>query len=187
MLALRDHQSGDAMPPRSIVETLPEQVREQLNSKLIASGFSGYRALADWLTAEGYEIKKSALQNYGARFEDRLQAMHMATGQAKAIVEHSPDDEGSMSEALMRLVQEKCFNILMEMEVDPSKVNLSSMARAVAELGRASVTQKKYAAEVRQRVKDAMSTVDKIVGRSGAISVEGKKEIREAILGIAKS
>lgn len=174
------------MPPRSIVEMLPEQIREQLNAKLIASGFSGYRDLAEWLTAEGYEIKKSALQNYGARFEDRLQAMHIATGQAKAIVEHSPDDEGSMSEALMRLVQEKCFNILMEMEVDPSKVNLSSMARAVAELGRASVTQKKYAAEVRERAKQAASAAEKIA-KKGGLSADAVNEIRSAILGIAKA
>jgi chitinase len=181
----RGRRNGVDMPPRSIVDTLPEATREELNAKLIASGFSGYRELADWLTSQGFEIKKSALQSYGSKFEDRLQAMHIATGQAKAIVDHSPDDEGAMSEALMRLVQEKCFNILMDMEVDASRVNISSMAKAIAELGRASVTTKKYAAEVKSRAREAADAAAKIANKGG-LSKEATAEIRSAILGIAK-
>ncbi len=173
------------MPPRSKVDLLPDDVRGALNARLIEQSFSGYAGLSAWLEDQGYEIKKSALHAYGSRFEDRLSSMRMATEQAKAIVAGSPDDEGAMSEALMRLVQEKCFSILIEMEVDPSKVNLSSMAKAVAELGRASVTQKKYATEVRERASAAAEQADKIAKRGG-LSEGAAAEIRAAILGIPK-
>lgn len=171
------------MPPRSKVEQLPESVRSELDARLIRSGFSGYRELADWLTSQGFEIKKSALQNYGAQFEDRIAALKLATDQARAIVAESPDDEGAMSEALMRLVQEKLFSVLLEIDVDPAKVNLNSLARSIAELGRASVTQKKYAQEVRERAQAAADAASKIAKRGG-LSAESVKEIRSAILGI---
>ncbi|MGO9606278.1 MAG: hypothetical protein ACLQAT_23300 [Candidatus Binataceae bacterium] len=35
--------------------------------------------------------------------------------QAKAIIEAAPDDEGAMHEALMRLVQQKLFNVLVRL------------------------------------------------------------------------
>lgn len=171
------------MPPRSKVEQLPEGVRAELDARLIQAGFSGYRDLAEWLTAQGFEIKKSALQNYGAQFEERVAALKMATDQARAIVAESPDDEGAMSEALMRLTQEKLFTVLMEIQVDPSKVNLNSLARSIAELGRASVTQKKYVQEVRERALAAADAAAKIAKRGG-LSGAAVTEIRSAILGI---
>lgn len=171
------------MPPRSKIDLLPEEVRAELDARLIRSGFSGYRDLADWLTGQGFEIKKSALQSYGAQFEDRIGALKLATEQARAIVAESPDDEGAMSEALMRLVQEKLFGVLLEMEVDPKKINLAGMARSIAELGRASVTQKKYAQEVRERARAAADAASRIAKRGG-LSADAVTEIRSAILGI---
>lgn len=173
------------MPPRSIVETLPAEVRGALDSKLVASGFSNYVDLANWLTEQGFEIKKSALQSYGAKFEDRLSKLHLATGQAKAIVEASPDDEGAMSEALMKLVQEKLFGVLIDLDVDQSKVSISGVAKAIADLGRATVTQKKFASDVRSRAREAAKTAERIASKGG-LSKEGQAEIRAAILGITK-
>lgn len=174
------------MPPRSKVEQLPEAVRTQLDSRLIQSSFSGYRELAQWLQEQGFEIQKSALQAYGSKFEDRVSALKLATQQARAIVEESPDDEGAMSEALMRLVQEKLFSVLMDLEVDPATVDLAKVAKSIAELGRASVTQKKYATEVRERAKAAADAAVKIAKRGG-LSVDAVGEIRAAILGIPRA
>lgn len=171
------------MPPRGIVEQLPAEVRAELDARLVRNGFSDYRGLAEWLTTLGYEIRKSAIHTYGQKFEDRCAALKMATQQAQAIVAESPDDEGAMSEALTRLVQEKLFSVLLEMEVDPQKANLGTMARAIAELGRASVTQRKYAQEVRDRAQSAADTAAKIAKRGG-LSPDAAAEIRAAILGI---
>lgn len=174
------------MPPRDAVSQLPEELRAQIDARLIKGGFSGYEELSAWLQEQGCAISKSALHRYGQKFEDRVQALKLATGQAKAMVEASPDDEGAVGEALMRLVQEKLFAILLEFEVtDPSKLNLGAIAKAIASLGRTSIAQKKYATEVKDRAKAAADTVEKLVKNSG-LTKEAVSEIRSKILGIAK-
>lgn len=55
----------------------------------------------------------------------------------------------------MRLVQEKLFQVLIDFQVDPDKpLNLASAARAIADLSRATVGQKKWqAGEFGRRLK----------------------------------
>lgn len=172
------------MAPRSKVDQLPEDVRQALEQRLIKSGFAGYEGLADWLAEQGFEISKSSLHRWGSNFEDRCAALRMATQQAKAIVAASPDDEGDMTEALMRLMQERLFSALIDIEVDPSKLNLGSLAKALAPIARASIAQKKYAGEVRERALAAAAALDAAV-KTGGLSGETADEIRAKILGIA--
>lgn len=172
------------MAPRSKVEQLPEETREALEQKLIKSGFANYEALSAWLGEQGFEISKSSLHRWGASFEDRVAALKIATQQAKAIVAASPDSEGDMSEALMRLMQERLFAALVDIEVDPTKLNLGSLAKAIAPIARASIAQKKYAGEVRERMQAAAAALD-AAAKTGGLSAETADEIRAKILGIA--
>jgi hypothetical protein len=174
------------MPPRSKIEQLPEKVREELEQRLIAKGFGSYRELAEWLAANGHEISKSALHEWGQSFEDRVKQLKVATAQAKAIVEASPDDEGAVNDALMRLVQEKLFQALMAFNIDPDKVstlNLGALARAIAELGRASVVQKRFMAEVQAK---GTAVIDEMAKATG-MSEDQAAAWRTKFLGIAPS
>lgn len=141
------------MPKRPAVESLPREVKAWLDKALAEGGFQGYRLLEEELRSQGYEISKSSLQRYGKSFEDRLKSLKLASEQARAVVEAAPDTEGAMNEALMRLVQEKLFTVLQDLQVDPDKLNLSGITRAVAELGRASVTQKRWMVEAREQAR----------------------------------
>lgn len=174
------------MPPRSKVLQLPEDIRRELEQKLIGGGFADYIGLSEWLADKGFEISKSALQRYGKPFEDRMQALSVATSQAKAIVEGTPDDEGAMAEALMRLMQEKLFDVLLHMEVDPSKVNIGAVAKALAPIARASIALKKHSMEVRERAAAVADSVEKLVN-AGGMDKETGAQIREQILGIARN
>lgn len=172
------------MPPRSKIDQLPDPVREELERRLIASGFGGYRGLADWLESKGFEIGKSALHQWGQTFEDRVKQLKVASAQAKAIVEASPDDEGAVNDALMRLVQEKLFQALMAFNVDPDKastMNLGALARAIAELGRASVVQKKFMAEVQAK---GTAVIDEMAKANG-MSEDQAAAWRAKFLGIS--
>ena len=169
------------MPPRSKVATLPANVKDWLDKALAENNFSDYEALSADLADRGFAISKSALHRYGQSFEDRLSALKMASEQAKAIVTAAPDDEGAVNEALMRLVQEQIFKLLMDTE---GKVDLPKVAKAVAELGRASVVQKKWQAEVRAKAEAAASQVEKIA-KKGGLNAETVAEIRREILGVA--
>lgn len=170
------------MPPRSKVLSLPPEVKEWLDQALIENNFSQYEALSAALAERGHSIGKSALHEYGQNFEDRLSALRTASEQAKAMVAAAPDDEGAVNEALMRLVQEQIFNSLMAQD---GKVDLAKTAKAVAELGRASVVQKKWQAEVRLKAESAAQAVEKIA-KKGGLSADTVAEMRREILGVAK-
>lgn len=132
------------MPPRSKVHRAPADIKAFLDRALVENNFSDYENLAKELEERGYAISKSALQRYGADFEQRLAALKMASEQAKAIVDAAPDDEGAVNDALMRLVQERLFNLLL---AEGGKLDLPKAAKAIAELGKATIAQKKFAIE----------------------------------------
>ncbi|OQR35900.1 terminase [Pseudomonas sp. T] len=169
------------MPPRSKVKQLPPEIKAWLDKYLVDTNFSGYEALSAELEARGYSIGKSALHAYGQNFEDRLAALRQSSEQAQAVVRAAPDDEGAVNEALMRLVQDHLFKLLMASE---GKLDLPKVAKAVAELGRASVVQAKWKAEYRDRAEDAAAKVEKIA-KKGGLSADTVAEIRREILGVA--
>lgn len=176
------------MPPRSAISMLPTEVKVWLDGALADGGFANYKLLAEELKARGYDISKSSVHRYGKQFEERLSALKMVTEQARAVVEAAPDDENVINDALTRLVQEKLFTILQEMEVNPGKVNISSLAKAIAELGKSSVTQKKWAAEVQKETEarmraEAAKKVDS-VGKEKGLSTDTISAIKTSILGI---
>lgn len=148
------------MPKRSKVEALPKALKDWLDAELVKRGFADYNQLAADLQAQGAEVSKSSLHRYGSKFEERMAQLKVSVDQAKALVAASPDDEGAMSEALIRLTQDKLFQILVELEVDPAKVNLSGLTRSIAELARSSVGQKKWQMEMRAKAAERLKTVE---------------------------
>lgn len=169
------------MPPRSKVAALPPEVKSWLDRALVDGNFGDYAALSDLLMERGFAISRSALQRYGQSFEERLSALKLASEQAKAVVLAAPDEEGAVNEALMRLVQEHLFKLLMS---EGGDIDLPKVARAVAELGKASVVQKKWQTEVRARAEAAAAQVEKIA-RKGGLNADTVAEIRREILGVA--
>lgn len=175
------------MGKRSSVNKLPPEVRNWLDKALVERNFTGYQALTDELKVRGYQISKTAIFRHGKEFEDRLGMLRAMTDQARAIVEATPDDAGMISEALTRVVQHKAMEVLSTLnaaELDPSKVNLPALGRMIADLGRSSVTQKKWMIEVQERVQVAAKNVER-VARAAGNSEEVVQQVIGQILGIA--
>lgn len=170
------------MPPRSKITTLPPEIKAWLDGALVEGDFSGYEVLAAELRAKGYDISKSAIHRYGQEFEDKLAMLKTATQQARAVVEAAPDNEGAVNEALMRLVQEKLFQLLMAQD---GKIDLPKVAKAVAELGKASVVQKKWQTEVRDKAR-AVADAAETLASKGGLTGATVQQIRKMILGIAE-
>lgn len=172
------------MPVRSSILQLPTEVKEWLDQNLIENNFSGYEALSNVLAEKGYSISKSSIHRYGKDFESSLAAVKLATEQAKAIVESSPDNEGNMNEALIRLVQQKSFEVLTKLESDDSKA-LANIGQMVSSLAKSSVTVKKYAAEIRAKIEEKFKTLEaaSTTGKNG-LDQETLRRVREEIYGI---
>jgi hypothetical protein len=63
---------------------------------------------------------------------------------AKVIVETNPDNDNSQNEALIRLCQERIMQLLVETKDGDDAGILVKLTRAIADLARASVNQKRY-------------------------------------------
>jgi hypothetical protein len=173
------------MGRRSKIAMLPAEVRDELDRRLVKGNFANHQALADWLSEQGFEISRPAVQRHSQRFDAYLKTLKLATDEARTIVTTAPDDEGAVNDALVRLVQSKLHNLLIEVDMD--EPNLARIARAVADLGRTSVTQKKWSREVRERLEAQKAIADqKIRGiaKEGGLSDDAEARIRKVLFEI---
>jgi len=172
------------MAPRSKVAGLPKAVKEWLDQALIDGNFADYELLADELKAKGYGISKSSLHRYGSQFEAKLAAVKLATEQAEAIAKAVPDDENALGDALLRVIQEKTFSMLMNMEEDP-KIGFAKLASIAIESGFSSTNVKEFRSKVKAKAKEAAAEVASIA-KSAGLTPETIDSIKKSILGIAQ-
>lgn len=181
------------MPARSKVFDLPPELRDELNVRLVGCGFQDYEGLAAWLTEQGYKISKSALHRYGqeqqAEFEAAMADVKKATDIARAYVTGDADEQDALLDATTRIAKEAVLRItiaLRQAEQEPQKAakQISQIARALADLGRMSINQKKWAHEVRERAEAAADKVAQLARASGTPE-DAIDTYRREILGIA--
>lgn len=163
------------MPSRSKISQLPSEIQEELNRKLVENGFSNHEGLESWLNDNGFQISRSSIQRHSQEFEKKLAALKLATDQAKAVVDGSPDDEGAMSEALIRLMQQKAFDTLINLSGDQD-ISLSALGRMIADLSRASIGQKKFMEEVKAKLKAELGKLEAQAGKNGEIKFKAVEE-----------
>lgn len=181
------------VPALSLV---PSEVRAWLDRELAARGFGDYEALSEALNARladhGLEltIARSTLGAYGKSLKRRIETIRASTEAAKAIADAAPDDEDARSAAVLSLVQSDLFEVLLHLQesqdedLDPAaRVELLAKAgRAIAEITRGSLAQKRWAAEVRKKVaEDLASRVDR---EGGAVTADRLREIMRETYGI---
>lgn len=171
------------MGRRSKVMSLPKEVRDQLDQKLIHGGFQNYEGLSEWLESQGFEISSSSVHRYGSQFEKRLAALKVATDQARAVSEAVGDEEGMLGDALTTLVQQKAFDVLVDMEVDPDEMSLTDLGHMIARLNKTAVSQKKWISEVREKARETAEEVAD-EAREHGLSDEAAAAIKAKILGI---
>lgn len=173
------------MAPRSKVVGLPKAVKAWLDAALIDGNFADYELLASDLKAKGYDISKSSLHRYGSQFEAKLAAVKLATEQAEAIAKAVPDDENALGDALLRVIQEKTFSMLMNMEEDP-KIGFAKLASIAIDSGFSSTNIKDFRSKIKIKAKEAAADVSGIAKKSG-LTDDAIDVIKKRILGIAES
>jgi len=181
------------MPPKGKIKKMPPELRAEFDRRLVEGSFSDYRGLARWLGEHGCEITPSALQRYGYGLERKLNALKLATEQARAVVDASGGADDTVNEGLMRLVQGDLFRVLVELkEVDPKKIDINALARNVASICRSSVHMRRAAEEMRNGIGRRVRAAERKVvaaarrGARGGLSEAAEKRIRAALLEIAE-
>lgn len=112
------------------------------------------------------------------------------------IAEQAPDDADVRSQAVLSLVQTELFNALVDFQsvveedekaMSPAdRIKLFGQAgKGIANVTTASVNQKKWQVEVRDKAQKAADAVENIVSKGG-LSGDTVQMIRKEILGIAE-
>lgn len=170
------------MPAPSIVARLPDDVREEIDRRLAASAWSGYAELSAWLASQGYEISVSSLGRYGRQAKDRLAQIRAASEFASQMRAALPDDDGAESEATLRLIQSRFFQLQLEAEDERDPKAVSTAARALADLARAGIALRTERRKIAAEAADAAVAAAR---QTGAGFTEAHlREIRERVYGI---
>lgn len=169
------------MPKRTIIDGLAEPLRRELDERLIASGFSGYEALAEWLLERGIQISKSAIHRHGSQ----LQAQHdeaMAAARELLALTRASGELGEAGAELSRHsamilqtdIVKMSLEIRREENVEKRTALLSKLTRAHADIGRMVISADKWKVEEQARIREqertkaaeAATTVAKDAGAS---------------------
>lgn len=181
------------MAPKGKIRTLPPKLRAEFDRRLYEGGFADYRGLVKWLGERGCQISTAAVQRYGQRMERRIEALKLATEQAREVVAAAGGADDTVNEGLMRLVQGDLFKVLFELkDVDRAKVDLNQLAQQVASICRSSVHMRRLAEEMRNGIGRRVKAAERKVvaaargGARGGLSAEAERRIRAALLEIAE-
>lgn len=182
---------GEAMGRESSIDQLKPEDRQMLDRWLMDKGFCGYEEIAEKLADMGYSVSKSSVHRYGQKLENKLAAVQASTQAAMMIADAAPDDGDMRSSAVISLVQTELFNALISLQEsnDPNasaadRIMLMAKAgKGIAEIAKASVNQKKWESEVKERVERAAKAVEAIA-KKGGMSKEIVNEVKKEILGI---
>ncbi|MDR0233270.1 MAG: DUF3486 family protein [Zoogloeaceae bacterium] len=148
---------------RSKVSQLPKEIQDQLNARLVGSGFSNYRGLVKWLAEQGFDISRSALHQHGSALEEEFKAAiadaRRTRELARAAKETGEDESGELMQAASEIIQDNLLRLSLKAkaEVDTAETKLSAdtmatLSHAFANVGRFDLSRRKWQAEVRKRL-----------------------------------
>lgn len=174
------------MPKISKIDGLPPEIRAELDRLLIEQAFSDYRGLEAWLGEKGFEVGKSSIHRYGKEFKGQLEAIKLATAQAKAITEVCDDDANELGDALARLAQQKIFSLIQEYDAENADpISIDRLVNAIANLNKSANATKKHSTIMRAHLRRVGDEVAAEV-QSAGLSESAAQMIREKILGVGE-
>jgi len=134
---------------------LPQEVRGELDRRLIESAFSGYEQLAQWLQEQGFEIAKASVQRYGSDLQLEVEESKRAVRQAKAVIKGVPlpEDADAIMDASIQLIQRRLLDMLLEAD-QFQQDDLARLTHIVSELSRTTIARQRWEEEL-DKVKDA--------------------------------
>ena len=168
------------MPNPSKIKSMPEADRKWLETLLIEHNFSNYDVLAEALAERGYEISRASVGRYGKEFKEHCERVKRSTEMAVILAEQLGDDENAIGDAAIRTMQSELYQAMADYDwekiqtMDPGELSL-----AVSRLSRAGVNQKKWMAEVKEKMDQAKQILSDVT-KGGGLSEEALAQIEAA-------
>ena len=182
------------MAKRSAIDTLPQDLRRQLDERLVAGQFSDYQGLASWLEQEGFKIGKSSIHRYGSQLEEQ-HAEALSDARTLLALARSSSEMGDAGTEIARtastILQTDIVRTVLDIrqEEDPGKraVLLSKLTKAQADIGRMSISAEKWQVEVERAARQKLlaeqeEALEEMRGADG-LSEEMEARIRRILMG----
>ena len=185
------------MGNKSSIVKLPDEVRASIERLLAdpANTLDGIvAALREAFPDRSDLPSRSALGRYGQKLNQRLAAIRASTEAARLISEQVGDEKDVRSEAVMALVQSELFETIVNLQEatdadDPSeRVGLlSSAAKNIATLTRASIALKRHQRQVTEAVAAKLAEMESKARAGSGLDAETLRRVREEIYGITEN
>jgi hypothetical protein len=181
-------------PPKTWkIMRMPKDLKQQLDALLSDGTFHSSLQLAKWLKDNGFEISHRSIRQYRHDFERRLDAVRLATQQARIVCKQFKNDDAEMQTALLRLVQTRLFEVLtVANEEETSQVerrsptiaavNIAALARTVSGLVKAETEHRKWAEHAREGVAAVEKKVEE--ARTKGLSKDAADQIKAVLMEI---
>ena len=170
------------MPPASKIDLLPEDVRAELDQRLIQAGFGRCEDLSEWLWEKGFEIGKTTVNERAKKLKRRLATITASTEGAKILARAAPDDADDRSNAVLAIIQSDLFDLLVGLDEavdEEDKLKrielLSKVGKNASTIARASVARNKWALDVRARLASELAAMEKEGFDKGTLDEANKR------------
>lgn len=180
------------MGRRTQIETLPADIRRELDAKIVANGFGDYQGLTEWLESRCLRISKSAIHRHGQDLQEQHDEA-MADARAILALTRASGDIGESGSEIATgaaaILQADILRTALELrrETNPDKraTYLAKLTRAQADIGRMITTVEKHLAEARDKIAAKMAALDaEAKSGTGSLDPATLKRVREEIYGI---
>jgi hypothetical protein len=173
---------GERMPPPSKIDLLPEDVRAELDRRLIKAAFGSSVKLSEWLAEQGFEISKTTVNERAKNLKRRLSTIVASTDAARMIADVAPDEPADRSNSIIAMLQSDIFETMLSLqqaneEDDPIKrlAILGNAAKHIATLTRASIWREQHASKIRDKI---LLDVSKRIDAAATARGLGKEDAR---------
>jgi Protein of unknown function (DUF3486) len=173
---------------RPDIELLPTHVIEEIDRRLIGSGFSNYVGLSEWLKGEGFAIGKSQISRHAQKLKtDILEARKAALFHSEALKQLGNDDRGHLIAAAGDIGMLKAIEAFSQLDPIEDSKTLADLMRGTSALGRMALDQKKWnlisADEIERKLKQIET--DELTKDKPSTFEEVVSQVRQTILGFS--
>lgn len=183
------------MARRPSVDALPPEVRRTLDERLVASGFSGYVALAAWLAEQGFSIGKSSLQRHGQALQEEhgeamadARALLALTRASSELGDAGSEIAASAATILQTDIVRTVLEIRRTEDTELRAKLLAQLTQAQAQIGRMTISVDKHRAEAREQARREQLAEQearfKALGESGDVDQATLAKVIKAAYGL---
>ncbi|MGB8682289.1 MAG: phage protein Gp27 family protein [Candidatus Binatus sp.] len=177
-------------PPKTWkIKRMPKDLKQQLDAMMSDGTFHSSLQLAKWLGDNGFEISSRSIRQYGANFDKQLDAIRLATEQARIVCKQFKNDDAEMQTALLRLVQTQLFQVLAvsngkgsTRRATVAPVNIGALARCVSNLAKTETEHRRLAERTRAGVAAVQKKVEE--ARTKGLSKDAAAQIKAVLMEI---